>query len=191
MLQRTDRHKHKTPPSYALKKRRVRKPRLPSPTPQAIFGQLRPKFLPFICEWEGCKAELQNMATLRRHVMVVHRRSEACRWGKCATKEIPVRFNGGGGFEDHVEESHLVPFQWHMGDGYKNTWMTPTMAPKGAQGNIPAYLFDKDGIQVTPSVEGQEVEDFVTWKNNRRRLRELLLQRDANAPLEDYPSVPD
>lgn len=53
--------------------------------PEAVFN-------PFICEWRGCPAELQNMETLRLHVYNVHRKrvdgKVLCLWGKCG-KEPP------------------------------------------------------------------------------------------------------
>jgi len=152
------------------------------PSARSLFLSLSAQFIPFGCEWQGCKAELQNMATLRRHVLVVHGRAEACLWGKCA-REVggtPVLATQAD-FEEHVERTHLLPYQWHMGDGYRNS----IVAPKYDADKLPRYLFDANGKQVTPSVQDQELEDFATYQANRRRLRELLVLRDANAPLED------
>ena len=49
---------------------------------------------------------------------------------------------------------------------------------------LPSYLFGPDGKQVTPSIRDQEVEDIVTWKKNRRKLKDLLMRVEANAPTE-------
>lgn len=172
--------------NYALKQRRRGRPaRKPSPTPQEIFEKLQPRYVPFLCEWQGCPAELQNAETLRKHVYVVHGRSEVlqCKWARCGEAAPCPTFSSRDRFERHMEERHLVPFTWHLGDGYGNN-MAPVEA-RGASDSVPDYLLDDEGKQVTPSVKDQEVEDFITWRNNRRRLRELLLQRDANAPYED------
>jgi len=159
------------------------RPAKPS-VPHSIFRSLRREFLTFGCEWQGCRAELQNMATLRRHVMVVHGQAEACRWGRCArmagTEAGPLLATHAD-FEEHVEEAHLMPYQRHMGDGFRNSIVLP---PEDS-GDLPLYLFGADGTQVTPSVRDQKLEDFATRRANRKRLRELLMLRDANAPFED------
>lgn len=180
---RAERTKGKPAPNYDLKKRRGRPPRRPSPTPQAIFGRVRPKFVSYLCEWQGCRAELHNMATLRKHVMVVHGDSELCKWAKCAAAEPQVRLQDGIDFEEHMERMHLVPFEWHMGDGPQNSM--GASKPDHQESELAPYLLDQDGNQVTPSIRDQELEDHITWRNNRRRLRELLMQRDANAPFEE------
>jgi hypothetical protein len=102
------------------------------------------KYLPFLCEWEGCLAQLNNLSTLRLHLTIIHGiRDKAvgtipCRWGKCAiahTAEVKVAALGNTSDENvthttsvvalkrrsewkqHIEEAHLIPFSWHMGDG--------------------------------------------------------------------------
>ena len=99
-----------------------------------------PKFIPFLCEWRGCKAELHNLETLRRHIYSVHNKAKAygaiaCQWSKCGLtrqvhdestpKSTPEpkfvhedhEFAGMEEFMDHMEKAHLIPFAWHMGDG--------------------------------------------------------------------------
>lgn len=123
-------------------KRRTRGPNKSAERPLSRLGQ--PHYLPFLCEWHGCKAELQNLETLRRHVYVVHGKAvapgefgaKACLWGKCG-KEGKSRNGDGEGegdvemggvkqtemygdeeaFKGHVEKAHIVPLSWHMGDG--------------------------------------------------------------------------
>ncbi len=75
----------------AVKKKRGRPSKDAQLGPRRIYEKLRPGFIPFGCEWLDCKAELQNMATLRKHVMVVHRRAEACGWGKCSKEGQAVK----------------------------------------------------------------------------------------------------
>lgn len=99
---------------------------------RSIFCSEQACFAPFMCEWTGCRAELQNMATLRKHVAVVHGRPaealKTCRWRRCASREPPVQFKDntetdadGRTFLEHMEYQHLAPLEWHRGDGFVNT----------------------------------------------------------------------
>jgi hypothetical protein len=127
------------PRIYPLSKSKPKgRPRKTDPKPAT------PKFIPFLCEWKDCKAELHNLETLRRHVYSVHvkaHESDAipCRWSRCGlTRQVhdesrpnstptsipepkfihePHKFVGMQGFKDHMEKAHLIPFAWHMGDG--------------------------------------------------------------------------
>lgn len=99
---------------------------------RSIFCSEQACFAPFMCEWTGCRAELQNMATLRKHVAVVHGRPEGaaktCQWRQCASvREPPVLYMGdadtdkdGRTFLEHIEYQHLAPLEWHRGDGFAN-----------------------------------------------------------------------
>lgn len=62
--------------------------------PQPYVAQPEPIFHPFICEWDGCGRELQNLETLRRHVYLMHKKRSnekiMCLWGKCG-KEMSLR----------------------------------------------------------------------------------------------------
>jgi hypothetical protein len=119
-------------------KRRRRRSKLP---PSAIDLPLpEPKFIPFLCEWEGCPAELHNLETLRSHIFTVHNRKRPsgtlpCLWTNCSptsqaldnVKLAPndqhkiLQFKTKAKWQDHVNRSHLVPLAWHMGDGPKGT----------------------------------------------------------------------
>lgn len=175
-------------------KRRGRPPRAPSPTPRELWERLKPpQYVPFLCEWKGCKAELQNMETLRRHVRKVHgfglhNGGLRCRWGACGLQEQGQEqlFITPEALHEHMEEEHLVPFVWHVGDGVRNQKLilSSELSTEDDE-KAPAYLLGPDGEQVTPWVKGQEVEDFLTWRANRNRLKQILLQRDQNAPFEE------
>lgn len=197
------------PPGMA--KRRGRPPKTPSPPPDAVYRSLRPQFVEFLCEWAGCKAELHNLETLRRHVFAIHGRSEMCLWAKCAALEPPRTLTNGDEFRQHVEEAHLVPFAWHIGDGPQNREGGGCRGPveKGRRGGsgsrdeydndddntskarVPAFLLDADGNQVTPSVREQQTEDLATWRSNRRKLKELLIRRNDALPDEDSSDEPE
>lgn len=177
-------------PKSTGQKRRGRPPRAPSPTPRQIWERLDPpQYVPFICEWKGCKAELQNMETLRRHVRKLHGLDKdglVCRWGGCGRQEQGQQptFTAEM-FHEHMEEQHLVPFAWHVGDGVSNAKLISSELSTKEDEVVPAYLLGLNGEQVTPWVKDQEVEDFMTWRENRNRLKQILLQRDQNAPFEE------
>ncbi|KND92469.1 hypothetical protein TOPH_02684 [Tolypocladium ophioglossoides CBS 100239] len=179
------------PPGFA--KRRGRPPKPPSPPPGAIYHSLKPQFVEFLCEWTGCKAELHNLDTLRRHVYAVHDRGDrrACSWGKCGSMEPARQFSDAEQFISHVEEAHLVPFAWHVGDGPRNDAESGSRAVNGLEDEIPNFLKDVEGNQVTPSIRDQEVEDLATWRVNRRRLKELLIRRNENLPDEELDDPED
>ncbi|KAJ0302306.1 hypothetical protein COL516b_007362 [Colletotrichum fioriniae] len=125
-------------------KRRGRPPKAASPKPREIYKSLNSHFNTYICEWEGCKAELHNFATLQKHVSIVHTKT--------------------------VGDGPQVSFKrYDPDDGTK----------------LPDYLFDKAGNQITPSIKDQKEEDLYTWRNNRRKLKDLLLLRDQNLPSEE------
>ncbi|PNY27852.1 Uncharacterized protein TCAP_02223 [Tolypocladium capitatum] len=169
------------PPGFA--KRRGRPPKPPSTPPRAVYNNLKPQFVEFLCEWTGCKAELHNLDTLRRHVYAIHNGGDkrACSWGKCGSMELAMEFQDAEQFISHVEEAHLVPFAWHVGDGPRNG-EGGSRAVNGLGDEIPGFLKDAEGNQVTPSIRNQEVEDLAAWRVNRRRLRELLIRRNENLP---------
>ncbi|KAH6897460.1 hypothetical protein B0T10DRAFT_476886 [Thelonectria olida] len=162
-------------------KRRGRPPKAPSPQPEELYRKLKAPFIAFLCEWQGCKAELHNLDTLRRHVYIVHGYDATCGWASCAKKDAPRSFDNDEEFKAHIEEAHLVPFAWHVGDGPQNS----SGADAKQEEDIPDFLKDESGHQVTPSIKNQQVEDLFTWRNNRRRLKELIMRRDENLPSDD------
>ncbi|KAF4465145.1 hypothetical protein FALBO_8005 [Fusarium albosuccineum] len=176
------------PPPNGFPKRRGRPPKQPSPPPTAIYHRVDAPFFAFLCEWDGCKAELHNLETLRRHVYIVHGDSAQCLWGKCGRREQPHEFNDDEGFREHVEEDHLVPMSWHVGDGPNNDGDRKKDPPKD---EIPDFLKDEHGNQVTPSIRDQEEEDIVTWRKNRRKLKDLLIRMNDNLPDESEGDLID
>lgn len=99
-----------------------------------------PKFIPFLCEWKNCKAELHNLDTLRRHIFIVHNKNQLsgevlCEWANCGSHGL-VRdkvtlakmmvhksydFKSIESWKGHIERNHLIPLAWHMGDGPRGT----------------------------------------------------------------------
>lgn len=171
------------PGTQAIRKRKGRPPRPPSPSPRAIYEGLGFKFVPFLCEWRGCSAELHNLETLGRHVRVVHcgRGQDECLWGGCA-EGSPVWFGSAGELEGHVEKAHLVPFAWHVGDGPKVS--LPGTPGAEEDGELPGYLFDAEGRQVTPSIRDQQVEDLAASKARKMKLKAWLREMWEAMPYE-------
>ncbi|TWU75668.1 hypothetical protein ED733_007292 [Metarhizium rileyi] len=166
-----------------------RQPRARSPPPKELYYKANSRFIKFLCEWEGCKAELHNFDTLRRHLQVVHQKRGkwSCHWGHCDLNACADARE----WQSHLEDAHLVPFRWHVGDGPNNSSGTGGAVPHSTEAAIPDFLMDADGQQVTPSVKDQKLEDFATWRENRRKLKELLVQRDQNLPDESTESSED
>ena len=201
--------KKPTSGANGIVKRRGRPPKAPSPGPHELYRILKPEFLSFLCEWKDCKADLQNLETLRRHVNLVHLEEQdyedadtpqqpwICLWGQCGLSAKAPTFETYEDMEEHVENTHMVPFAWHMGDGPRCG--LPDPKPKQevkadedestkdniTQDGIPAYLRDKNGNQVTPSIKEQRMEDTSELKERKKRLWRLLKARDENLPSED------
>ncbi|AEO61667.1 hypothetical protein MYCTH_2121442 [Thermothelomyces thermophilus ATCC 42464] len=177
-------------------KARRRPGRKPAPTARETYLKLNPRFISFRCEWENCPAELQNLDTLLKHLLVVHGRPSSsasssesgqplpCKWSNCTAMPLPSRDS----FAAHVETAHLIPYLWHAGDGPRNSTPTPpTTSTTTAAEPLPSYLFNERGEQVTPSIAGQQVENEEERKKRQARVNRVLLQRDQNAPEEpDY-----
>ncbi|KAK2590193.1 hypothetical protein QQS21_012122 [Conoideocrella luteorostrata] len=166
-------------------KRRPGRPKAASPTPKELYHRANPEFIAFLCEWRGCKAELHNLDTLRKHVNVVHiHGKEHCQWAQCHAE----RLQGTQDWQSHLEEAHFIPLRWHVGDGPRNTSGTAPELPGESRDAIPDFLMGPDGRQITPSIKDQQLEDFATWRENRRKLKKLLIQRDENMPTESESS---
>jgi hypothetical protein len=98
-----------------------------------------PKFVPFVCEWKKCPAELHNLDTLRAHLYTVHLKKQSsggpllCLWRKCCQEhevmdektgastivDKGAKFKTKEEWQNHVEVAHLDPIAWHQGDGPK------------------------------------------------------------------------
>ncbi|KAL2116737.1 hypothetical protein VTJ04DRAFT_8905 [Mycothermus thermophilus] len=118
-------------------KPRSRPGRKPALTARQIYLKLNPHFLTFRCEWENCPAELQNIETLRKHMLIVHgkrplkERSSVssssspptitCRWRSCPAAAAAEPFPSLEAFTAHVDTVHIPPFLWHLGDGPRNS----------------------------------------------------------------------
>ncbi|KAL3421428.1 C2H2 finger domain-containing protein [Phlyctema vagabunda] len=139
------------------------------------------RYISFLCEWKDCPAELQNLETLRAHILANHvvlgaDRKFSCAWAKCSTinEGEPRHFDGSLDLEEHIEHDHLQPFAWHMGDGPRGTSLGSR-----SESSRRSFLEDENGRQVTPSIADQEIEKGKAKENNERR----LLQKQTGSPL--------
>ncbi|KFY34810.1 hypothetical protein V494_06444, partial [Pseudogymnoascus sp. VKM F-4513 (FW-928)] len=147
----------------------------------------QPRYIPFLCEWRGCKAELMNLETLRKHVYVVHGKiisskdfeAKPCLFAKCGKKsasnagDVEGDVEMGGvqqeeiyvdeeGFRAHMEKAHIIPIAWHLGDGPRGTTLDGNESDRTSYLNSPLT-----GRPITPSIAFQTVSDTLP----RRRAR--------------------
>jgi hypothetical protein len=175
-------------------KRRGRPPRPLPPSVREQYLKSTPDYIAYKCEWAlsprlppeepaTCPAELQNLDTLRKHVFFVHCVAEplVCRFSRCKEHDPPLEFQTDEQFEAHMEKDHFARYLWHRGEGYQNNGIWTLQ-----QGDTPpAYLFDEQGNQVTPSIINQRLEDDVQQKERKRKLKRLLYLQNENAPSEE------
>jgi len=180
----------KVPKTPGEVRRRGRPPKKDTISIRDIYLNSAPKFPHFYCEWEGCSADLQNLETLRKHLVVVHGRAGTCRWASCPRKHTePLQFASPEEFATHIDKTHVLSCAWHLGDGPRNEPLCPL--PKTGPAALPTYLFDSNGTQVTPSALKLDIEDDEARRNRRAKLTRLLLQRDDNAPSEPSYTAED
>lgn len=99
------------------------------PPPPVIYAE-------YTCKWDGCRARLHNLATLKKHVNKVHGKPDpkgrfTCKWEGCP-KMIQVADNETGEVREmpqyhhfpnqelmleHVDKVHVGPIAWKLGDG--------------------------------------------------------------------------
>ncbi|KAI1809751.1 hypothetical protein GGS20DRAFT_570609 [Poronia punctata] len=177
-------------------KRRGRPPKAPPPPVHEEYLKSKPDYIPYKCEWvvsevaqleqsPVCPAELHNFDTLRKHVYWIHGEAEplVCRFSHCGNRNPPLRFETTEEFEKHMEKKHFERYLWYRGEGYQNKGIWTLEQPTADK--LPAYLFDEQWNQVTPSIINQKLEDEVEHKERKRKLRRLLHQQNENAPSEE------
>jgi hypothetical protein len=106
------------------------KPHKAEPPSQAI------KHAIFNCKWKDCFAKLHNLETLRKHVHRIHGTPQPsglleCQWEGCGKsirsldktkgavvdKHQYLNFAQQEAWVNHVEQSHIGPVSWSLGDG--------------------------------------------------------------------------
>ncbi|CAO2650509.1 Nn.00g018010.m01.CDS01 [Neocucurbitaria sp. VM-36] len=118
------------------------------------------------CKWQDCKADLHNLETLKKHVFKVHRKitdrnTLQCLWDDCG-KEVanhgpmtnvmierhtPYSFDLESNWRNHIEQSHIRPLSWELGDGPASG-----LSEQADANESEAYLSDAQGRQVTPRI---------------------------------------
>lgn len=90
----------------------------------------------YACKWDGCRARLHNLATLKKHVNKVHGKPDpkgcfTCKWEGCPkmiqvadkdtgeVREMPQyhHFPNQELMLEHVDKAHVGPIAWKLGDG--------------------------------------------------------------------------
>jgi hypothetical protein len=95
-----------------------------------------PRYQSYRCKWQNCSAELHNLDTLKKHVFKVHRKETLhnaleCLWDDCGKevtnfdpitnlrieKHTPHSFDLESNWRGHIQQHHLDPLSWELGDG--------------------------------------------------------------------------
>ncbi|KAE9965782.1 hypothetical protein BLS_007395 [Venturia inaequalis] len=119
----------------------------------------------YACKWDGCRARLHNLATLKKHVNKVHGRPDpkgcfTCKWEGCPkmiqvadkdtgeVREMPQyhHFPNQELMLEHVDKAHVGPIAWKLGDG------PPDGLSDVNATDSEAYLSDAKGRRVTPRI---------------------------------------
>ncbi|POS87354.1 hypothetical protein EPUL_002889 [Erysiphe pulchra] len=148
------------------------------------------KMLRFIKTYLSQIPFIIHLNILRKHVYAAHGKKHEdgrrrCLWGKCslAWKDTHIEklamtspdtnvsvvdssliYLKRRDWKNHMEENHLIPFSWHMGDGPCGS----RLAKPSTVWHQP-YLFFADGRQITPSVASQPIEKGIVRKLNASR----------------------
>lgn len=96
------------------------KSRARPPTPAKTSEPVAPEYQVFKCGWMGCKSELHNADVLKKHIVKVHGKADEdgglfCQWEGCEVMER--RWSGLEAWLKHVDNVHLEPIRWKLGDG--------------------------------------------------------------------------
>lgn len=143
---------------------------------------------------------LQNHI-IKVHTKKLEANKVLCLWAKCrklleddAQKSNEVntsrlRFETKQELRDHLIKAHLIPFSWHMGEGPKATSLgmfsrsrnrkhlsnsISTDVTKRTDPSVSSpWLYDSAGNMVTPSLEGQHIEQGKPAENNAKKFTKV------------------
>ncbi|KAI1179776.1 hypothetical protein F4777DRAFT_531955 [Nemania sp. FL0916] len=176
-------------------RKRGRPTRSKPPSARERYLQSTPDYTPYKCEWATsndsrekepliCPAELHNLDTLRKHVLLVHGRMDPleCQFASCKGCDFPPKFKTKDEFMEHMEKKHFAAYLWRLGEGYQNNGIE-TLKAKADE--LPNYLFDEHGNQVTPSVADQQVESEAQQRERKRKLKRFQKELNENAPSDE------
>ncbi|KAB8627253.1 hypothetical protein FH972_026086 [Carpinus fangiana] len=153
-----------------------------------------PVYQVYKCEWRDCRAELHNLATLRKHIHKVHGNCGTdgqwtCHWRECGfiqpiteanTHRTTSQFrqytySSIESWKGHVETVHLRPIAWKLGDG-------PLGGVSDRESELSeAYMSDRQGRRVTPQIDMPESDGAAMLRRFKRTAEEEARQEQANA----------
>ncbi|KAK6542799.1 hypothetical protein TWF694_006741 [Orbilia ellipsospora] len=132
----------------------------------------------FKCQWEKCNYELQNLDTLRKHLLKKHKAENnmgvmPCCWGECGSL-IPVEsldpntgkkiiesrrkrlnFGTGAAWDSHVLGEHLKVVKEELGEGMsikEARSISRESSAHSVEGRIRSMSRDRRGHSVTPVI---------------------------------------
>ncbi|KAK6362247.1 hypothetical protein TWF730_005944 [Orbilia blumenaviensis] len=132
----------------------------------------------FGCQWEKCNQELQNLETLRRHLIKKHKVENTqgvlpCCWGSCGTL-IPIgvldpetgkqifeqrrrrlNFGTGTAWDSHVMGEHLKAVRGELGDGMSVSAarsLSRDSSVHSVEGRLRSMSRDRTGRSLTPVI---------------------------------------
>jgi hypothetical protein len=124
-------HSHSKPATTAGRLRQQSQPKSDRDSLQ------EPHYQVYACGWDGCRAELHNLDTLKKHVIRLHGKPSAdddfeCEWAYCnlagtttdhrgrqqkRDDQESARFATIEQWVQHIDKAHLQPVAWKLGDG--------------------------------------------------------------------------
>ncbi|KAF3925949.1 hypothetical protein ABW20_dc0106393 [Dactylellina cionopaga] len=148
------------------------------PGDDSVWGNGRAQMAPvFNCQWENCSYELQNLDTLRRHLMKKHKVENnmgvlPCCWGDCGslvlaeslcpetgktTEQRRKRLNFGTGdaWDNHVLGEHLKTVKEELGEGMSiktARLLSRESSAHSVEGRIRSMSRDRNGRSITPVI---------------------------------------
>jgi hypothetical protein len=94
--------------------------------------EVEPHYQEYGCNWADCNHRLINLDTLKKHLVKAHGKTNErgeyfCWWKDCngvkrpgvGAGRVPARFDNIEAWLEHVDENHLRPIAWKLGDGPK------------------------------------------------------------------------
>lgn len=103
-------------------------------TPSGAEEKPPAEYVNFACKWEKCDRVLVNLATLRRHISIMHGKHDdvvtqgkVCMWHGCGNMDYSAENDATPGtycdnlklFRQHMEDTHLKSVAFLYGDGAK------------------------------------------------------------------------
>ncbi|EFQ97081.1 hypothetical protein MGYG_00124 [Nannizzia gypsea CBS 118893] len=93
---------------------------IPRATPQPSSNT----YAIYECHFDSCGAKLHNFEVFRKHVLKLHSQAgedqAVCLWTGCVPTQSTPRTFSTGGLKEHLDNVHLSPLAWKLGDGPKS-----------------------------------------------------------------------